>query len=69
MGCVLAEIKYQEGHIKRRVKEEEDYLACIFHSTVMIFHRTVLLGKLQQPVRQDTNREGGGVFFCGTIYT
>ena len=55
----MAEDRYQEIRVKRSVEEEEN---CLERS----FHRTVLLGKLRQVVRQYTNREGGGVFYRGT---
>ena len=50
----MAEDRYQEIRVKRSVEEEEN---CLERS----FHRTVLLGKLRQVVRQSTNREGGGL--------
>ena len=44
----------REGRVERRVEEEEDLLV---HS----FHINVLLRKLRQTVRWDTEREGGEV--------
>ena len=58
VGDALAEGRDQEGRVERCVEEEEDRLARSFHSTVMS-------GKLQQAVRQATDREGGGVSSSG----
>ena len=52
----MAEGRYLEGRVERRVEEEEDHIDRSFHGTV-------LLGKLRQEVRRATNRERGGVVF------
>ena len=58
VGDARAEGAAREGRAAFSSKEKDDAMA-------RSFHETVLSGKLQQAVHQETNREGGGCLLPG----
>ena len=62
MGNAKAEGAAREGRAAFSGEEEDDAVA-------RSFHKTLLLGKLHQAVRQATDREGGGCLLPGNKCT